>query len=45
MIEDGMQVRNSNFAQSTELVCLEALLLILVLFLNHFYIINMFLHR
>ena len=45
MIEDGMQVRNSNFAQSTELVSLEALFLVLVLFLNHFYIINMFLCR
>ena len=29
MIEDGMQVRNRNFDQSTELVSLEALFLIL----------------
>ena len=45
MIEDGMQVRNRNFAQSMELVSLEALFLILALFLNHCYIINMFLRR
>ena len=45
MIEDGMQVRNRNFAQLTELVSLEALYLILVLFLCHCYIINMFLRR
>ena len=45
MIEDGMQVRNCNFDQSTELVSLEALYLVLVLFLSYFHIINMFLCR
>ena len=45
MIEDGMQVRNRNFAQSTELVSLEALYLVLVLFLSYCHIINMFLCR
>ena len=45
MIEDGMQVRNRNFAQSTELVSLEALFVVLVLFLNHCYIINIFIRR
>ena len=45
MIEDGMQVRNRNFAQSTKLVSLEEFFLILVLFLNHYYNINMFLRR
>ena len=43
MIEDGMQIHNRNFAQSTELVSLEALYLILLLFMSHCYIINMFL--
>ena len=43
MIEDVMQVRNRNFSQSTELVSLEALYLILVLFLSYYHIINMFL--
>ena len=45
MIEDGMQVRNRNFDQSTELVSSEALFLILVLFSNHCRITNMFLCR
>ena len=45
IIEDGMQVPNCNFAQSTKLVILEALFLVLVLFLNHCYIINMFICR
>ena len=45
MIEDGMQVRNCNFDQSTELVSLEALFLVLVLFSNHYHITNMFLRR
>ena len=45
MIEDGMQVHNRNFAQSTELVNLEALYLILVLFLSYCHIVNMFLRR
>ena len=45
MIEDGMQVCNRNFDQSTELVSLEALSLILVLFSNHCHITNMFLRR
>ena len=45
MIEDGMQVRNRNFAQSMELVSLEALYLVLVLVLSYCHIINMFLHR
>ena len=45
MIEDGIQVRNRNFAQSTELVSLEGLYLVLVLFLSYFHIINMFLCR
>ena len=45
MIEDGMQVRNHNFDQSTELVSLEALFLVQVLFSNHCHITNMFLHR
>ena len=34
MIEDGMQVRNRNFDQSTELVSLEALFLVLALISN-----------
>ena len=41
MIEDGMQVRNRNFAQSTKLVSLEAL----YLFLSYCRIINMFFRR
>ena len=45
MIEDGMQVRNRNFDQSMELVSLEALFLVLVLFSNHCHITNMFLRR
>ena len=45
MIEDGMQVHNHNFDQSTTLVSLEALFLILVLFPNHWYITNVFLRR
>ena len=45
MIEDGMQVRNRNFAQSMELVSLEVLYLVLVLFLSYCHIINMFLRR
>ena len=45
MIEDGMLVYNHNFAQSTELVSLEALYLVLVLFLSHCHIINLFLRR
>ena len=45
MIEDGMQVRNRNFAQSTKLVSLEALYPVLVLFLSYYHIINMFLRR
>ena len=45
MIEDGMQVRNRNFSQSTELVSLKALYLVLVLFLSYCRIINMFLRR
>ena len=45
MIEDGMQVRNRNFAQSTKLVSLEVLYLVLVLFLSYCHIINMFLRR
>ena len=38
IIEDGMQVRNSNFAQPTELVSLEALYLVLMLFLSYCHI-------
>ena len=45
MIEDGMQVRNRNFAQSTELVSLESLSPIVVLFLSYCHIINMLLRR
>ena len=45
MIEDGMQVRNCNFAQSTELVSLEALYLVIVLFFSYCHIINIFLRR
>ena len=45
MIEDGIQVRNCNFAQSTELVSLEALYLVLVLFFSYCHIINIFLRR
>ena len=45
MIEDGMQVRNRNFTQSTELVSLGALYLVPVLFLSYGHIINMILHR
>ena len=45
MIEDGMQVRNRNFTQSTELVSLESLYLVVVLFLSYFHIINMLLHK
>ena len=45
MIEDRMQVRNRNFDQSTKLVSLEALFLILVLFHNHWHITNMFLRK
>ena len=41
MIEDGMQVRNRKFAQSTELVSLEARYLVLVLFLSYCHIIDM----
>ena len=35
MIEERMQVCNRNFTQSTELVSLESLYLVLVLFLSH----------
>ena len=45
MIEDGMQVRNRNFDQSTKLVSLEALFLVLVLTSNHCHITNLFLRR
>ena len=45
MINNGMQVRNCNFDQSTELVSLEALFLIMVLFPNHCHIINKFLRK
>ena len=45
MIEDGMQVRNRNFDQSTKLVSLEALFLVLVLFPNHWHITNFFLRK
>ena len=45
MIEDGIQVRNRNFDQSTELVSLEALFLLLVIFSYHCHITNMFLPR
>ena len=45
MIEGGMRVRNCNFNQSTELVSLEALFLVLVLFPNHWHITNIFLCR
>ena len=45
MIEDGMQVRNCNFDQSTELVSLEALFPVLVLISNHCHITNMLLRR
>ena len=45
MIEDGMQVHNHNFTQLTKLVSLEALYLVLVLFLSYCHIINMFLRR
>ena len=45
MIEDGMQVHNRNFAQSTKLVSLKALYLVIALFLSYFRIINMFLRR
>ena len=44
MIEDGMQVRNHNFAQSTELVSLASLYPIVVLFLSYYHIINMLFH-
>ena len=45
MIEDWMQVRNRNFDQSMELIILEALFLVLVIFSNHCHITNMFLRR
>ena len=45
MIEDGIQVRNRNFDQLTELVSLEALFLVLAIFYNHCHITNMFLRR
>ena len=45
MIEDGIQVRNRNFDQSTELVSLEAFFLLLVIFSNHCHTTNMFLRR
>ena len=41
MIEYGIQVRNRNFDQLTELVSLEAFFLVLVLFSNHCHITNM----
>ena len=45
MIEDGMQVRSRNFDQSTELVSLEELFLVLALFSNYCHITNMLLRR
>ena len=45
MIEDGMQVRNRNFDQSTELVSLEAFFSALVLFSYYWHITNMFPRR
>ena len=45
MIEDGTQVHNNNFAQSTKLVSLGALYLVPVLFLSYGHIINIFLRR
>ena len=45
MIEDGMQVRNGNFDQSTELVSLAGLFIVLALISNHCHITNMLLHR
>ena len=45
MIKYGMQVRNHNFDQLTELVSLEALFLFLVLFSDHCHITNKFLRR
>ena len=43
MIEDGIQVRNHNFAQSTELVSLESLSFVVVLFFSSCHITNMLL--
>ena len=45
MIKDGMQVRNRNFDQSTELVSLEALFVVPVLTFKHCHITNLFLRR
>ena len=45
MIEDGMQVHNHNFDQSTKLVSLEELCHVLVLISNHCHITNMLLYR
>ena len=45
MIEDGIQVHNCNFDQSTELVNLEALFLVLALISNHCHVTNKLLHR
>ena len=45
MIKDGMQVHDCNFDQSTKLVSLEALFLLLVIFSNHCHNTNMFLRR
>ena len=45
MIKDGMQVCNRNFDQSTKLVSLKTLFVILVLFSYYWHITNMFLRR
>ena len=45
MIEDGMQFCNRNFDQSTKLVSLEALVLVLALISNHCHLTSLLLHR
>ena len=45
MIEDGMQVRNRNFDQLTELVSLKALFVVIVLFSYYWHITDMFLRK